>query len=504
MGKTVNESSYTRDPYLLPGTNTSEDIVAKMLNVPGKNHEAVDFTPPPPPKAKKSVVDQVVEDALDQYEHQKKLDVSKSSHLNPWHVDSQAKAGDKFAVPAKKNVEVFTDQTMEQYDREEKLGATESPFVNPWMADSQGKAGQGVDIVVPLKNIPQVNREVAETIPEVIAEEAPSISDDLSNEINALRQKKKSGAIVTPFEERYISTQVSLKKASTEDKKEEVTAAAAPQKEEEVSWTRRIWNKAVDLWNNLIGNPTKTEEVKTDSTETETVDGVETKKPAQPLNQRPELQEPAQVKRAHFKKLITEMNDLLNRMNDALREVDESLLTKEADVLLMNLIKKSSLKQNQFAREEIKERTSIHNDLKELNKAYIEKINKVKEDLVDKQNISDKLGWVNMGLTALGLIGTIGLIFATGGTAAFGILAAGAGFFNGVGMIAKGIVDDDARKFKGEIDFITTNRQLVSHRMETNVSDMQQVISAMHQDIERIIMMLAMIKETIRHGQMMS
>ncbi len=454
MVKTVNETS-SRDPYLLPGKNTdNEDLLAKMINAPEKNHEFVDFTQPPAPQPKKTAPESEIDNVVELYQKQENLEVVEGAIHNPWHYDSIARSGE-------------------------------------------------TQVIIPVKTIPVEAKKVAEQSPP--PEARLSAVEELSDAIEEVDRKSKNGKIKSSFEMRFFDTMSSAAEKAPEAPPEAVEEAKVEEKpQQKSSWFKQIWDevwdKAVSLWDNLFGN--KKPETAAPK-EVDGIDGIEDEKNTSPLNQRPVLDQPFPVGRQQLKKLKQEMNDLLRRMEDSLRANEELSKSGDADVILMLMIKMASLRQDSLNKEDVQARTAFQNELQERSKECMAKINKVKEDLEGKQDLSKKLGWVNMTLTAIGLVGTVALLIGTGGTA-LPIIVAAAGLFNGIGVIWKGVVDYQASKNKGEVEFIATNKQLINHMMESNIADMQHVLSSMHQDIERIIMALAMMRETIRHGQMMS
>lgn len=319
---------------------------------------------------------------------------------------------------------------------------------------------------------------------------SPEHSIDISKLQEFTREYKKiKGEEENAFELRFKDTQSSAKTTSLEK-------SETPSKEEQVSWSRKIINTVYDFFGGLFGSK------KVESTPSNE------DSPVEPLGQRPHLPPPDSVRSSHLKKLIHDMNTALARMQDATGEAEEIIMHKDADVAMMWIIKKSSLLQNDLAREELAERTRFQTELQERSKSSIDEINRVQKELNDKIKISEGLGWVNAGLTAVILGGTAIIVVSTFATlgigapalAAIGVITAGAGIFEGGATIAKGAIDYQAQGYKATIDTIATNRQLAGGRGDTNLNGIEKTISAIHQNNTMIIEALAMIRDTIRYA----
>lgn len=318
------------------------------------------------------------------------------------------------------------------------------------------------------------------SIPEVSGVQSAEASklNDLLNQYKSLKGEKVEAE--SSFELRYKDTLTSVKMRSLDQ-------GGPPSKEEEVSWGRKIFNTVANIFNtvvNFVGDLlgfTSQENSK-----------------LQPINS------------SHLKKLIHEMNIALAKMQESTNDADEILIQKDADVMMMMILKKTGLQQNELAREELTDRTRYQAEIQDRNRAAIDVINRIRGELTGKSDTSKILGYVNGALTALVIGGSTVLLIAsipaTGGLTAaaatsIGVITAAAGAFEGGGIIAKAFIDFEAQKQRATVESISTDRQITGGKSESNLNSIEKMISVIHQNNTLIIEALAMIRDTIRYAQ---
>src|SRR5690606_5058523 len=123
----------------------------------------------------------------------------------------------------------------------------------------------------------------------------------------------------------------------------------------------------------------------------------------------------------------------------------------------------------------------------------------IREKLGRNTDLSNVLGWVNTATTGVTLVAGTALFFTTGGASAVlqGLSLAG-GFADGVGHLYKASVDHASSNQKGEMQFISTNKGVLSGKVDNNLNDLQMLSQAIHNNHEKLIELAALKRDALR------
>ncbi|MFA6915934.1 MAG: hypothetical protein WC222_06020 [Parachlamydiales bacterium] len=354
-------------------------------------------------------------------------------------------------------------------------------FVNPLYHDSIGDANN------PLPHITFKRTPNKQPTPLDIEEDQTNATSEL---VQHLQDLKKTSKQLSLFEARYRESSSSYADEKVAVSEGKFAVSSSTDKAEEESWGRKLLNTVSNFWNSLFSKstpPATTEEI---AEETPAV---------QPLPGRPLLAaSPAEIKQIQLDKLIEAMALALQQIDNAAREAEEIIMRGPADVALERglkaLIDKETLSSKDLTHRIIELQNITSDQLKQLREQLMD----VRQRLDRNVDVSNTLGWINMGTTAVVLLSGAAIFLTGGGSAVLSSISLFGGAADGVGTIYKSSVDTNVNKQKGEIQYIATSKHLLNTKVDTNLNDMELFSKAIHSNNEKLIELAAIKRDACR------
>lgn len=348
--------------------------------------------------------------------------------------------------------------------------------INPLYFDTMGDANGPLPHFTIRKNPPKQPLAI-----DVDEESQSSAVNELTQHLNEIKKTTKK-----------VSLYESLYRESTSSYLDDSPSKeTAPTKQEEISWGRKFINAVLGFFG-LASQPVEASPVEQTAEETSAV---------QPLPVRPILKSPEEIKQAHLEKLIEAMALALQQIEDAAKEAEDLIMKGPADVALELCMTRAIKNQTKSSEEYTRTLMDLQNDTMNLLKELRERIVNIREKLEHNTDLSNVLGWVNTATTAVTLIAGTALFFTTGGVSAVlqGLSIVG-GFSDGVGHLYKAHVDHTSSGQKGEIQFVSTDKGVLSGKVDNNLNDLEMLSQAIHNNHEKLIELAALKRDAFRNA----